>query len=1068
MILNWVAVDTTIYGMSITVDYYVVYKSSNPYGESMIPISLSLNGIYSYQTEQKIDFTQLTSTNLFGIFGPVGSGKSTIIEAISFALYGQTERLNKQDNRNYNMMNLRSNELLIEFIFKARKPGDDEEYEYCFVVNGKRNKRHFEKIRSFVRKAYRKENGKWVPLETTNAEQIIGLSYDNFRRTIIIPQGQFQEFLQLTNTDRTRMMRELFHLEKYEFSDRVAKLKKLNDEKIQEINGKLSQIGEITDEMIKKEESKSIHLENEIKQISSELTEKQKKETQLNALKNLFEKIEKQKSELSKLESKENEYKERESQLRNYEICVMNFKYILDNKKENEKMIKQCEENLKNKRDNFNRIKIQLKQSENKFNEIKEEYESRDALIKKSEELKKIIRIKELDKAINKLDEQIKKEEEFLKDTNIEIENIHKQIKTIAELVKTKKKEVPDLKELAEIRQWFTEKNHLLKMIKTLENEVQKFKREYDSFIDKKFVLLNQEIVSKMFNEIPRNLQIDKIIRILMDKKDDIEMEIELTDNKISHLQIQNKLSEYVSELEQGKPCPLCGSIVHPNILNIENVENQLKIDNEQKQNLKKAFKSISDIVNQLNIISAQINDKENMIQEKNAELANYNKNLQKHIRGFQWQKYQPDDEMAVSNVFNKAEKLKIEIEDMENKKESLEESFNRKKHDKEEYQEKLEKTKQEHTTKKAQRDILFSQITILSYRDFGEMSNEWLHKEITVFLQQYNEIENDYKNAEDELTQLKEQKNRLNGEILSDEKNLLQLHNNQENIDMELNERIKEKNYDNIDTVEKILGWNLNIDKERKEITCFWQNLNEVKVQLEQFERERVGRIYDADFHQQLILDIENMNRTREEKNQQLGNVKGNIERMRQDLQNKFSLEKDKESLENRASDIDTLKKLFRESGFVNYVSSIYLKNLCNSANHRFHKLTRQNLSLELNENNEFQIKDFLNDGRIRNVKTLSGGQTFQAAFSLALALADNIQKLANTNQNFFFLDEGFGTLDNESLQIVLDTLKSLYKENRIVGIISHVDEFQQEIPVYLKVKNDPKKGSIIEKNWE
>ncbi|RLC48442.1 MAG: hypothetical protein DRH57_02145, partial [Candidatus Cloacimonadota bacterium] len=788
----------------------------------------------------------------------------------------------------------------------------------------------------------------------------------------------------------------------------------------------------------------------------------------LNALKNLFEKIEKQKSELSKLESKENEYKERESQLRNYEICVMNFKYILDNKKENEKMIKQCEENLKNKRDNFNRIKIQLKQSENKFNEIKEEYESRDALIKKSEELKKIIRIKELDKAINKLDEQIKKEEEFLKDTNIEIENMHKQIKTIAELVKTKKKEVPDLKELAEIRQWFTEKNHLLKMIKTLENEVQKFKREYDSFIDKKFVLLNQEIVSKMFNEIPRNLQIDKIIRILMDKKDDIEMEIELTDNKISHLQIQNKLSEYVSELEQGKPCPLCGSIVHPNILNIENVENQLKIDNEQKQNLKKAFKSISDIVNQLNIISAQINDKENMIQEKNAELANYNKNLQKHIRGFQWQKYQPDDEMAVSNVFNKAEKLKIEIEDMENKKESLEESFNRKKHDKEEYQEKLEKTKQEHTTKKAQRDILFSQITILSYRDFGEMSNEWLHKEITVFLQQYNEIENDYKNAEDELTQLKEQKNRLNGEILSDEKNLLQLHNNQENIDMELNERIKEKNYDNIDTVEKILGWNLNIDKERKEITCFWQNLNEVKVQLEQFERERVGRIYDADFHQQLILDIENMNRTREEKNQQLGNVKGNIERMRQDLQNKFSLEKDKESLENRASDIDTLKKLFRESGFVNYVSSIYLKNLCNSANHRFHKLTRQNLSLELNENNEFQIKDFLNDGRIRNVKTLSGGQTFQAAFSLALALADNIQKLANTNQNFFFLDEGFGTLDNESLQIVLDTLKSLYKENRIVGIISHVDEFQQEIPVYLKVKNDPKKGSIIEKNWE
>jgi exonuclease SbcC len=107
--------------------------------------------------------------------------------------------------------------------------------------------------------------------------------------------------------------------------------------------------------------------------------------------------------------------------------------------------------------------------------------------------------------------------------------------------------------------------------------------------------------------------------------------------------------------------------------------------------------------------------------------------------------------------------------------------------------------------------------------------------------------------------------------------------------------------------------------------------------------------------------------------------------------------------------------------------------------------------------------VRDFLNGGKVRNVKTLSGGQTFQAALSLSLALADSIQKITESNQNFFFLDEGFGSLDKESLSIVFETLKSLRKENRIVGVISHVEEMQQEIDNYLRIVMDDERGSII-----
>jgi exonuclease SbcC len=108
------------------------------------------------------------------------------------------------------------------------------------------------------------------------------------------------------------------------------------------------------------------------------------------------------------------------------------------------------------------------------------------------------------------------------------------------------------------------------------------------------------------------------------------------------------------------------------------------------------------------------------------------------------------------------------------------------------------------------------------------------------------------------------------------------------------------------------------------------------------------------------------------------------------------------------------------------------------------------------------------MNDGHLRSVKTLSGGQTFQASLALALSLADSIHKLAGSSENFFFLDEGFGTLDKETLEIAFDTLKSLRKENRIVGVISHVEEMQAEIETYLKVTNDEEQGSVVKGSWE
>lgn len=86
----------------------------------MIPVRLEIQGLYSYREKQTVEFDQLTGAGLFGIFGAVGSGKSSILEAILLALYGSTERLSDRGEKN-SMLNLQSDQVLINFEFRAGK-----------------------------------------------------------------------------------------------------------------------------------------------------------------------------------------------------------------------------------------------------------------------------------------------------------------------------------------------------------------------------------------------------------------------------------------------------------------------------------------------------------------------------------------------------------------------------------------------------------------------------------------------------------------------------------------------------------------------------------------------------------------------------------------------------------------------------------------------------------------------------------------------------------------------------------------------------------------------------------
>jgi exonuclease SbcC len=207
----------------------------------MIPVRLTLEGIYSYQAAVTIDFERLTAAQLFGIFGPVGSGKSTILEAMTLALYGESARLSRADNRSTNMLNLRSDRLAVDFTFLDRSA-----HHHRFTVEAKRNRTRPEEVGSLTRRAYHLDDatGEWIPLDHTDGERVLGLSYANFRRTTIIPQGRFQEFLQLGPKDRTEMMKELFQLERFDLYGRTRELQGETASRLTAIESALGELPE--------------------------------------------------------------------------------------------------------------------------------------------------------------------------------------------------------------------------------------------------------------------------------------------------------------------------------------------------------------------------------------------------------------------------------------------------------------------------------------------------------------------------------------------------------------------------------------------------------------------------------------------------------------------------------------------------------------------------------------------------------------------------------------------------------------------------------------------------------
>ena len=998
----------------------------------MIPVKLSIEGLYSYRSKQVIDFEKLTKNGLFGIFGKVGSGKSAILDAMMLAIYGKVERLIKS-NMNYNVLNLQSDSLLVEFECLA---GEASKTPYLFRFELKR-KKVFEETNSPKRSVYKKVNGEWQAEENAQPDKIIGMKDEHFSKVVIIPQGKFKQFIEEAGKARTDMLQEIFGLNEYDLSDKIKEFVTESTNLLNQKQGELKNFEAYNEELIKTQKQELADTKNAEIALSQELHQQKQAHESLKELKKKVEELEKLEAEKQILESQAPKIVQLEALVKNYQLAQQKFADLIHQFEQNQAAIQKRKLEIIQNENSVQKIDADLQNAQKSFEDLKQKFDNLDKDKKNLLDLEKVVEIEKEKEKLDKIETSfLESQANSLKNKALHEEGKQKiwQKKQEIEQLKAQKIDIAFLKDLETL-------NKLQKENKQLH---EKTKKQGTDLLAKKDVFVELQHLN------PEQIkpEIEKIIEQIKEK-------CQILEAQKQDLELKQKFALHAHNLKNGEACPLCGSLEHPQPLEAENLDKNVQLLVSESNLLQKKVKDwekfSSDFYEQLLKYQTL---KANFI-EKKKDLEAFKEELKKYEQNY-------TDEF-VESAFQKimeAQKVEKEVQNLEKQSQNLEKELQNLEKQSEENQKQTQDFELKCTSQKSILQTLSDQI---ENKDFLEKTKPEIVVLISDLEKYIKKVQTNYEKIQAEIREKELEKKGIESFLETNKKELEQEEQKDKNIENDLEKRLQEADFENIEQIKAILEQKINLEKEQQKIQNFRTQKASNQKQLVEIQTQIGEQNFDKAAYEKIIEQISNLEKQQKNSFAQIRILETSIEESEQKIVQKKDLEKDLEKIQKRHDNLADLQKLFVGKGFVEYVSTVYLQNLVAVANERFRILTQHHLSLELDNSNNFIVRDYMNNGKTRLLKTLSGGQTFQAALCLALALADSLKVHNQSEKSFFFLDEGFGTLDKESLQTVFETLQSLHKENRIVGVISHVEELQEEIPAYLVVENQLESGSMI-----
>ena len=268
------------------------------------------------------------------------------------------------------------------------------------------------------------------------------------------------------------------------------------------------------------------------------------------------------------------------------------------------------------------------------------------------------------------------------------------------------------------------------------------------------------------------------------------------------------------------------------------------------------------------------------------------------------------------------------------------------------------------------------------------------------------------------------------------------------------LEKELASKGFASLAEVEEAFMQKESLEEQERAIKEYEEATGSTKAHREVIEKKLSGRSVTEELWQEVSRRYEEIKLEKENSIAAYESGKNRFETIKLNYENWISLVKELQEHSKKKEHLELFKSLLKGNGFIEYISEERLRYIAKEASETLGTLTRHRYGLELDTENGFVIRDDANGGMRRLVTTLSGGETFLTSLALALALSSQIQLKGQSPLEFFFLDEGFGTLDSSLLDTVIDALERLSTQKRVIGLISHVPEMKSRITRRLVVE--------------
>mgnify|MGYP000395054092 CR=1 FL=1 len=1067
-------------------------------------LKLDIENIASLKAKHSIDFSELSDqSNVFAITGDTGSGKSTILNCISLALYGK----NYKDSLNqYDFITLNEPNAFVSLEVYL----DKNEYRFTWECRVKKKNGEPLKTPKLNRLYFIKENEKWIPTEKS-PEEIIKLSFDQFCKTIILNQGDFSKFLTSTFKERKDILERFYdgvNLESLSFLNR-SKLNRLKEQTAL-IESQITGLNESNSN-----DHSQVELERDILKINSNKKElqyfKEKIETAHSHVKDILtnhatllkstERLNRVKieiKEITELNHKQNqEYVEAEKLFKNMEMEL--------NKTE-PKLLEamKLKEGLLFNEQSHKTLAIDIKnndaQKENYIKELEEIKKVKNKITSRLESLETLIIAKDLSKIdLEKLLDLFQKRDSATREKEIssaKSQEASNQLKKIEKEAQVQKNKIEDIKNKYDQDSNAKILQNLKKAQETLASEVKK----KNLLEEKEKQLQETKSKEKELSELNKKslkdlVSMESKVEKLLENKNDIQ-------NSLKYYQLLSAISSCQHESIKLNQCVICNSsdLTHLNEKKNDPDLKELLTTEKRLEEVKGKLKKEEELLTELKLLSnsqtKNIEDLNKEIKTLKQDLENIGK-IEQNILKYQKEidQYVLENDKYKENT-NKLElteeslvKLRINYKEIKanfDSHEILIKNINKK-------------------TDVYEKDIL----NILAQTDFklDEISTrltnqkEYLHAldllkengDRTSSLE--SSIKSLHTNTESKQKELKS----LNKSTIDLKKKFYELTGDHDPAELleklkekkqgaqnSLNESLKNLNQIRIrqaDTNSRFKSYNEQIQSSQDLINTIIADLNKNKIDKNKYEEhehlishvnsfsdlkefELVDfNLLEKAFTELSSVEIHNNNQIKE-LTEQLAERKTTLKQIKEVEKKVSKLSEGIEDLHMKKVKLENLYDLLGRDEFRNFVLSHIEKNLIIQTNIELSKLCDERYEiLQMKKTPksapEFYVIDKFKGGEHRKVSTLSGGETFIVSLAMALGLSELTRGTRQIDS--LFIDEGFGTLDEDSLEDVISMLLNITTRGKTIGLITHVKKLYQRIPVNLYLSKSEQGNSSI-----